>query len=163
MLPAMVRAKSYPLEPLVRVRRDRVDASARALASAIEAREAAERGRRSAEAERARHADEARRARESEAGALARGELSAADLQRQGAWDARVRWEDEERARRVAAAGEREATAVGAEGEARGGVAKAEAESKVVAEHRARWAAEGARAAEVASEEGAAEAWRPRR
>ena len=158
-----MRPKRYPLDPLVRVRRDRVEASARSLASAIREREEAERVRLAAEAERARRAEEAKRVREVEASALDRGELSAADLQRQGAWEARTQWEDEQRARQVDAARERESSTRRGEGKAMAEVAKAEAGAKVVTEHRARWVKEGERKAEAAAEEGAAEAWRPRR
>jgi hypothetical protein len=158
-----MRPKRYPLDPLVRVRRDSVDKSAKVLSVAVATREEAERARLAAEAERARRAEEAGHVRAAEGNALLRGELSAADLQRQGAWEARTQWDDEERARRVREAEEREATARGGEGDARAALATAEANAKVVTEHRTRWVAEGEKAAEAAAEEGAAEAWRPGR
>jgi len=155
--------KKYPLDPLVRLRRDRVDDSVEALSAAIQTREEAERLHVAALAERTRQAEQAQRVRDAEANALGRGEISVADLQRQGAWEARTQWEDQEQALHVARAHEREAAARGGEGEARAGVAKAEADSKVVTKHRTDWAQERERAAEAAVEEGAAEAWRPRR
>jgi hypothetical protein len=158
-----MRPKRYPLDALVRVRREHVDASARELSAAIRAREEAERVRLAAEAERARQAHDADRVRAAEASALDRGQLSAADLQRQGAWEARTQWEDGQRARQVDAARERESSARGGEGRAMAEVAKAEAGAKVVTEHRARWAAQGERAAEAAAEEEATDAWRPPR
>ena len=157
-----MRSKKYPLEAVARVRRDRKDASARTLAVAIHEREEAERRRVLAEAERARLEAEATRVRGAEAQALQRGELRVADLQRQGAWDARTRWEDEERARSVAALGEQEAAARAGESQARTAVALRDADVKVVSEHQARWDAAGRRAEEAAEEEGAAEAWRPK-
>jgi hypothetical protein len=158
-----MRPKRYPLDPLVRVRRDRVDTQVKALSMAVHTREEAERARLAAEADRARRTVEAEQVRAGEQSALARGELSAVDLQRQGAWEARTQWDDEERGRRVATARESEAAARGSEGDARAHLATAEANAKVVTEHRAKWVQEGEKAAEVAAEEGAAEAWRPRR
>ena len=158
-----MRPKKYPLDPLVRVRRERTDASVRELAGSIATREGAERARIAAEAERARRAEVARQARIAEEKALLGGELSAADLQRQAAWDARTQWDDQASAEEVKRAVERETTAREGEGRARSRVATAEAEARVVTEHRARWVAEGERAAEAAAEEDAAEGWRPGR
>jgi hypothetical protein len=158
-----MRSKKYPLDPLVRVRRERVDASVRDLATSIQAREAAERIRLEAEAERARRAEEAERSRASEAVALERGELTAADLQRLGAWEARTHWDDQARGEQVTAALGQEKLARDGEGRARSHVATAEGEAKVVTEHRGRWVADGERAAEAAAEEQASEVWRPRR
>ncbi len=158
-----MRRKTYPLEPLLNVRKGKVDAAVKELSSAIRTREEAERARASVEAERARQADLAKETREAEGRALGRGELSVADLQRQGAWEARVRWEDEERARSVVAAVDAEARAQGGEGKARDDVARKEADAEVTLQHRGRWEAERERKVEAAVEEGAAEAWRPRR
>ncbi len=158
-----MRPKKYPLDPLVRLRHGKVETSVKALASAIRAREEAERVRLEAEALRARLAEEARQLRDAEDRALARGELSVADLQRLGAWQARTRWEDDARAEQVAAAEESVERARAGEGTAQSEVRTAEAEAKVVKKHRSRWASEAERAAEAAAEEGATEAWRPRR
>jgi hypothetical protein len=157
-----MRPKKYPLDPLVRVRKERVDASVAALAKSIRAREVAEDSRAVAEAERLRAAEEAKRTRGNEAEALARGELSAADLQRQASWQARTQWDDAERARRVVIAREQEARALEAERGARAGASDAEAAAKVVTKHREGWVSDSARALEASSEEGAAEAWRRR-
>ncbi len=161
MEPTMPRTR-YPLEPLARVRAEKVDVAATGLAKAIVAREGAERARVEAEAERARQDALAKQVRDAEAGALASGALLAADLQRQGAWDARMRWEDEERARKVADARGAEVHARSEERGARTAVATAEAEAKVVSNHKDRWTKERDRALEAADEEGAAEAWRSR-
>ena len=85
-----------------------------------------------AEALRARLAEEARQLRDAEDRALARGELSVADLQRLGAWQARTRWEDDARAEQVAAAEESVERARAGEGTAQSEVRTAEAEAKVV-------------------------------
>jgi len=135
----------------------------KALGGAVRAREHAERERAAKEQERARLAEEAEALRSAEGSRLERGELHAADLQRQGAWEVRTQWDDEERARGVATAREGEGRAKDGEGKARGAVASAEAEAKVVDKHRDEWVAEGERAAEAVAEEGAREAWRPRR
>jgi hypothetical protein len=155
--------KKYSLDPLVRVRRERAVASVRELATSIQAREAAERTRCEAEAERARRAEEARRSHADEVTALEKGELTAADLQRQGAWQAREAWDDQARGEQVAAAVGQEKLARDLEARARSNLATAEGEAKVVTEHRGRWVAEGERALEAAAEEQASEAWRPRR
>ena len=157
-----MRSKKYPLEALQRVRQDRRETSARALAIAIRAREKAERCRLEAEVERARLEAEAARVRDAESCVLWRGELSVADLQRQGAWDARTRWEDDERARSLAALAETVATARAGEGQARADVAVGDAEVKVVSEHQSRWESAGRAVEEAAEEEASAEAWRPR-
>jgi hypothetical protein len=158
-----MRRKSYPLDPLVRVREGKVDTAMTELSAAVRAREDAESARLAVEAERARQGELARGVREAEARALGGGELSAADLQRQGAWDARMQWEAEERARVLAAAVDAEARAHGGEQKARGEVGKREADARVVTQHKERWVAEAERKAEAAAEEGAVEAWRPRR
>jgi hypothetical protein len=157
-----MRPKTYPLDPLLRVRRDEATARTKQLAGAVATREEAAHARLRLEA--AREAERARAAgvRAAEAGALDRGDLAAVDLQRQAAWEARVRWEDDEAARRVREATERERAAQVGEAAAKAGAAAAEAATKVVSEHRARWDADRVRAAEVAAEEDAAEAWRPR-
>jgi len=156
-------SRKYPLDPLARVRRDRRDLSGKELAQAITAREAAERGRAAAEAERARVAEETRRTKEAERAALDRGQLSAGDLQRESAWAARARWDDEARAAAVDRTKEHESAARSSEERAKQRAAVADGEVKVVEKHRERWVKDADRAAEAAAEEGAAEAWRPRR
>ena len=155
--------KRYPLDPLVGLRRDKVEASTRDLAAAIRAREAATSARLAAEAEQARLAAEARKLRAAEEAALAGGRLSAADLQRGAAWGTRTAWDDQAGAEQVATAAAREAAAVDGERRERSKVAATEAEAKVTDEHRDRWHADAERATQATAEEGALEAWRPRR
>jgi hypothetical protein len=158
-----MRPRKYPLAPLEKLRRERVDSTVKGLASAIVTHEEAERQRLELERERALLAREASAVRDAEARALVEGRLSVADLQRQGAWVARQEWEDAERGRAVSAARDREGESKKAEERARADVAAAEAEARVVERHHERWNAAGRRASELAEEEGAAEAWRPRR
>ena len=158
-----MRPKKYPLDPLVRVREGRTREAMNELSAAVRAREEAERKRLVLEDERARVAAEARQVRLAETARLDNGELRAADLQRQAAWDLRTQWDAEARAERVAAAREHEVGARAGEGTARSEVLEAEAKAKVVTRDQARWAHEKERAAEAAGEEAAAEAWRPRR
>jgi hypothetical protein len=155
--------KKYPLDSLVGVRKRRQDAATRDVGVAIREREAAERQRCAAEEERARHVSEARAVQTEEARALARGERSVLDLQRQGAWQARVDLEADERAHKVARARQREEASVTAEAGAKVVAATAEAETKVVTRHREAWSLAEERAREAAAEEAATEAWRPKR
>jgi hypothetical protein len=135
----VVRAPRYPLEPLVKLREDQVDAAVRGLASAVAKRDAAEQERLAAEARRAAHQATATGVRVAEGAALARGELSAADLARANAWEVRITSEHQalvSELERVAAA---EARAREAEDNARGEVAQREAGAQVVATDQARW------------------------
>jgi hypothetical protein len=154
--------KKYPLEPLARVRRDRVEASARELGAAVRLREEAEKNRVAAELERTHRLAEASEVRDGESRALGHGVLTAADLQRQGAWQARMHWEDEEAARAVSDLAAREEALRDSEGRAKALVAQREADSKVVLEHQTKWKDTERRAEDAAEEEAAAEAWRPR-
>jgi colicin import membrane protein len=158
-----MRPRKYPLEPARRVRESRADDAKKDLASAIDARERAEQRRRAAEAEREQARGQARAVREKELAALARGELSAADLMRGDAWEARVREEEARRAREVAQAATKEAEAQGTEDKARGDLATRRADVEVVEKDRERWTAREKQAEEKREEEGAAEAWRPKR
>jgi hypothetical protein len=158
-----MRPRKYPLEPALRVRESRADHAKKALASAIDKRERAEQQRRAAEAERERVKEHARAVREREQAALERGELLAADLMRGDAWETKVRDEEARRAREVAEASAREAEAQGTEDRARGDLATREAEAQVVEKDRERWVKREKRGEEQREEEGAAEAWRPKR
>src|ERR1700722_9722484 len=129
--------KKYPLEPLARLRHDGVEASVRDLAAAVRLREEAEQTRAAAELERVRRLEEAKEIRESESSALTHGGLKAADLQRQGAWQARGRWEDEKAVRTVSDLAAREVALRDGEGRAKAVVTQREADAKVVVEHRA--------------------------
>jgi hypothetical protein len=154
--------KKYPLERLLGVRKDKASARVKELASAIREREALERARLAAEQEQARARGEAARERDRVAESLAKGSLSAGDLARQAAWEARVEWDEAERQRKITTMKENEARAKEGEENARGLVRAAEAESKVVVRDRERWVAEADRAAALKAEEEAAEAWRRR-
>ncbi len=157
-----MRAKPYPLDALSRVRSERLGECQSALAAAIAAREEAERGHARLLAQREAARREVSAIREREARSLGGGALSASDLQRGSAWEARVTWEDDERTCAVAESADRVVAAKRAETKAREEVAAAEAAFRSVDEHRARWQGERARAEEAAAEEEASEAWRPR-
>jgi hypothetical protein len=157
-----MRPKKYPLEPLARVRRAQLDESARALADAVRAREEAEQKRLAAEREARARAARSEAARETESEALRQGELSVADLQRQGAWEVRVQAEEREAGRVLRDLTAEEATRRSGEASAKAGVTSGEAELKVVLEHRSQWQDAKERADEAVEEEVAAEAWRPR-
>jgi hypothetical protein len=152
----------YPLDPLLRVRKDRVDEAARALAEAVRAREQASMRRAVAEDERdqeARRADEVRRA---ERAALAAGTLRAEDLQRAASWEVGARAEAARLEARVDAARAGEAEAVRHESDARGELAAKQADVEVVEKDRARFAERARRAAEAREQEAAEEAHRPK-
>jgi hypothetical protein len=154
--------KTYPLDRLLGVRKDKVFARVKDLSGAIREREGLERARLAAEAEQARAREEATRERDRVAESLAKGSLSVGDLARQAAWEARVEWDDAERQRKITTTKENEARAKEGEENARGLVRAAEAESKVVVRDRERWVAEVDRTAALTAEEEAAEAWRRR-
>jgi colicin import membrane protein len=158
-----MRPPRYALEPLAKIREERVDEAVRGLAKAVASRESAERGRRAAEAQRTGHEESAARARDAERGALERGELRVEDLARAGEWELRVAAEREallaaEERARVAA---REALAK--EQGAMGEVATRKADAEVVEKDRARWAEGQRKRALAREEEEAAEAYRPKR
>jgi hypothetical protein len=158
-----MRPPRYALEPLAKVREERVDEAVRGLAQAVAGREAAERSRRAAEAHRETHESAAATTREAERQALERGELRAEDLARAGEWELRVAAEraallaTEERA--LAAAREARNEEQGARGE----VATRKADAGVVEKDRARWVEGQRKRAEAREEEEAAEAYRPKR
>lgn len=154
--------KRYPLEPLARLRQERLDGAERALAAAIRARTAAERA--GVEARRA-HAEQRAKAvaaQDAEHDALVRGELRAVDLARSGAWALRS---DAEAARLAAAvlhAKAVEERARAAEERARAAATACAANAQVVSTHQARWQGAERAARERADEEAAVEAWRPK-
>jgi hypothetical protein len=153
-----MRAPKYPLEPLAKLRDQRVDDAERDLAGAVGARERAE-GERSRAEQRARaHAEQARVLREAEAAALGRGELTVADLERLGAWERGVAADGETLARAVA---ERRAAEDGArdgERKAMEQVAARMADARVVERDRERWEDGDRKRAEAKEEEAAEEA-----
>jgi hypothetical protein len=153
----------YPLDALGRLRQRTVDERAREVADRVRSAERAVRARQAARRERM--AEEAERAEiaETERARLAAGTVRAGDLVRQAEWvagaDARARTlaARESEAERDLAAERRE------ESLARGRLAQADADSKAVEKHRARWVEERVRAADAAEEENAAEVWQARR
>lgn len=152
----------YPLDPLLDLREKRKDEAGVALAGAVKERTRAEQA--SAQAAGARQSAEqtAASVRSEEAKVLEEGALTAADLQRAGAWEQRVETErrallkKEEEA--LAAADEARAREAGARGE----LAARDADVEVVAKDKARHEERARRAAEAKAEEEASEAWRKR-
>jgi hypothetical protein len=157
-----MRPPKYPLEPLERLRDEKVDEATRALATAVAARDEAERRRRGAEKTSEDHEDAARALREKERAALERGELTAGDLMRADAWEARVAEERATLARGVEQAREAESRARASEAGAQGEVAARKSEAQVVAKDRARWEERARKRADDREEQSAEEAWRPR-
>jgi hypothetical protein len=158
----MVRPNKYPLASLARLKKERADGAARELAKAVSAREEADRRRE--EAEMARKQAEARAAhvRREERASLEHGELHAADLMRASAWEARIKAEDEGRARMVEAARATVGTKRRIEADAQAKVALARGEVKAVLRHETRWNEAQGRVRDAAEEEAAAEASHPK-
>ncbi len=153
-----MRPSKYPLEALAHLKKERADVATRQLANAVSAREDAE--RRCAEAEDARKQAGARAAgvREAERVSLEKGNLSAADLVRKNAWEARVEAEDRERTRIVDDARSLVATRRRIEVDGRAEVARAHGELLAVHRHEVRWIQAQERVRETKEEEAAAEA-----
>ena len=159
LLPPMRRPK-YPLEPLAELRDRRIDAAVGELAGAVREREKAERARAEAEQRRTSHEAASAEVRRGEADALARGELRAADLTRGGAWELRIAAERAKQDETVDRARGEEGRAIAGEKDAKGKVASAEADAKVVSRDREKWNDAVRRREEAREEEAAAEAWR---
>jgi type III secretion system (T3SS) protein YscO len=157
-----VRLPKYPLELAAELREKRVDEAARALAAACEERERAERRRVEAEERRDAHVAAARRLRSSEREALSRGTLCAADLSHNAAWERSVAQEDKALAVELSRAAAGEAGALAAERQAREQVAARRAESRLLANHRARWWDGQQKRTEAKEGEDSEEAWRCR-
>jgi hypothetical protein len=100
--------------------------------------------------------------REREREALERGELSAADLMRGGAWEVRAKAEAERQALHVARAKQADAAAAADLGRAQTDVIGRKAELDVIEKDRQKWSVAEKRCKENAEEEAAEEAWRPR-
>ncbi len=152
----------YPLEPLAKVRAHATDAQATELGKAVREHEKAEAARLQAEAARARAEAAAHEARVREGEALARGELTVADLARADAWESRVRTEGTALFEAVARAAVGQAAASDREIAARSELAQRRADADVVEKDRARFDAGQRRRDEAREEEGAEEAWRPK-
>jgi hypothetical protein len=157
-----MRGRKYPLEPLEKLRQERVDGATRALADAVKDKTKAEARRARVEEERRRGEDEARRTRDHERDALERGDLSAADLMRAAAWEVRARAEAEEHARRVAGAEAADAAAQASLETARFDLAQRKSDADVMAKDRRKWRDRVKKDEEKAEEAAAEEAWRPK-
>jgi hypothetical protein len=157
----MSRAR-YALEPLVTLRRDRVDAATAALAATLRASEHAGREVIVADAGLAAHAHAAEATRASEHAALAAGGQTAGDLQRAAAWEIGVAAESGRLAEVRSIARERQADAAAAEGAARSELSAKMAEEDAVAKHRAAFVAADGKRIAAQEEEAGEEAWRPR-
>jgi hypothetical protein len=155
-----MRPPKYPLEPLARLRAQKVDEAARVLAGAVTTRETAERVRLGAEQRRASQEEEAKGVRDVEAEELLRGDLRVADLARAGAWEVRVASEQEKLALALTRAREEEGKAREGEKEARESVAAKRADAEVVEKDAARWREGVRKRAETKEEDAASEAWR---
>ena len=155
-----MRPPKYPLEPLARLRAQKVDEAARVLAGAVTRRETAERVRLGAEQRRASQEEEAKGVRDVEAEELLRGHLRVADLARAGAWEVRVASDREKLALALTRAREEEGKAHEGEKEARESVAAKRADAEVVEKDAARWREGVRKRAETKEEDAASEAWR---
>jgi hypothetical protein len=153
----------YPLEPLARLRQEKAEQAAQALAESVRKREGATRGLRAAEVRRDAHGAAVSTARQAELLALAKGELRALDLARTDAWGVRVAAENAAHKGMVERAQAAEAQARGQETSARQALSSRQADAEVVVGHRRRWEGEATRLQAAREEEAAFEAWRPKR
>ena len=154
-----MRTPKYPLELVRELRKKGADEAGRALAAAAREREAAERRVQDAELKSDAHAARARRVRSAERQALARGELSVADLSRADCWEARIKNEKGVLSGELVEARTDEGSAQAAEQSAREEYAARKAGSDLVAEHRVRWNGELHKRREADEEEACSEAW----
>jgi len=159
---AMRRTMS-PLEPLKRLREERVEARSLELARAVTARAAAHDARASAEDELGRVRARAAATRGAERVALAKGELFARDLLRAGTWELAVSAEDAARVSAAVAARAGEERAIQEQGRCQAQVAVAKADLEATRRLVARRRALAARAEEAREEEAIAEAMPVRR
>jgi|SRR5579883_1381549 len=153
----------YPRASLAEVRKVQVERAARRLTGAAGDRDDAERRRLAVERREDAHAAAAGDVREAERAALARGELTVADLVRADAWETRVAAERAAIAAEVDRARGDEARAADVERVARDDLARRDAEAQVVARDRARWQQASLKQAEKREEEASLEGWRPDR
>jgi hypothetical protein len=155
--------RKYPLEPVQRVRDEKADAKARALAEALRAVEASTALAQRRAQEHAAH-ERARQELEGDERALLEGGgLKAADLAQQSAWAEAARLELLELARRSDEAAQ---ALIGAHAHAdvrRSQLQTARADAKVIAKHREAFDATAQRAALARDDEAAEEAHQARR
>jgi hypothetical protein len=149
--------RRYPLEPLVGVRRQRVEKRTGELGkAALERKKEQE----AADAAKARHADarrSARSERERESAELERGALTARDLVQGVLHQVGVAARLSELARGEAAAADRLGRARAAETSAKGALGRAQAERDAVLKHRGRFRATLEKKQEVEQEDDAAD------
>ena len=157
----MLRPK-YPLDPVEKLRKARVDEAIGALAKKIRGREEAEVRQRVVAAAHVRAEAEAEEVRDGERAALLRGELMVADLARGEAWEHVERAARLERENEAARAAERESALRGDEERARDELESRKADADVVARDRAGWKERETKRELAKEEESQAEAWRKR-
>jgi hypothetical protein len=151
----------YPRKSVLEHRERRAEDATRDLSRAVNEREHAEHEESAAEHAREEAAAEAERAREEERAALARGELTAADLASQGAWEVRLAAEARALETRVR---ETQSQAEAAREQERAAVlelSNRKADVDVLTKDRERFEAAQRKSAEAREEEAAAEAHRP--
>ncbi len=145
-------AARYPLDPLMRLRGERVAEEKVALGSAHDEARAAAATLASAARALEAAAERARMITDAEDARLRGGELRAGDLLRGAAWALGVEAGRIAHDGAVAVAREGEAQALAGVDAARASLADARARAEVVERHRDAWHAEGARRAEAAAE-----------
>jgi len=153
----------YPLRPLLEYRDRQVHDATTSLGTAIREREAAERAREQAERAKQSAEEHAERVRADERERLARGELTAADLARGGAWEIAARAEVAQLTDAANAAEQKTEARVSEEAGARTTLAQTMADREVIEKDRARFDARVKARAIAAEEEAAEEAWKGHR
>jgi hypothetical protein len=156
-------ARRYPLEPLVSVRRERVEQRSGELGSATAKRR---RDQEAAQVAKSRHADArhaAKSVREAERGELERGALTARDLVQGELHRAGASARLSELARGEVAAAEKLARARASEAQAKVALGRAQTEKDAVLRHRGRFQGELAKKQERDQEEDAADVFTARR
>jgi hypothetical protein len=158
------KAGAYPLEALLDLREQKVEATTAELADAVRHRERAASERRSAEIAARRAAEDAADKRVLEQEALLRGELKVADLARFSTWEVAVQAEQHGLAARVEQATEEERRAKDAEERSRSELAQRKADADVVDKDRSRYLDQMRKRIEAKEEEDAVDtvAWRRR-
>jgi hypothetical protein len=154
---------TYRLEPLLKLRRRRVDAAAKVLAAANAAASASEQERLSAEAEKERQEAEVNEVRTFERSALESNQLTVADLQVAGQWEVGVAMEEAALARRIAERAEAEHQAKAAVTHCRAALAKRRADAVLAEKHRAAWVVATRKRADEQADEEVADIHRPKR
>jgi hypothetical protein len=152
----------YPRKSVLEHRERLADDATRGLSRAVKERESAENQKAVAEDARARAAVEAERARRDESDALARGELKAADLASQGAWEVRLAAEARAMDARVAESASKVDDALEKEHAAARELGNRKADVDVLTKDRERYETAQKKRADAREEEAAAEAsWKP--